>query len=110
MKLQLYPWQEECLQAWFSHQGRGIVNVVTGAGKTVMALSGGAMGGISAGIVTGVQTGDMEQALKAAALAGSEGYKWGAITGVISGGASEAMALKGATTSGLTMNQAATIQ
>ena len=46
---------------------------------TVMALSGGAMGGISAGIVTGVQTGDMEQALKAAALAGSEGYKWGAI-------------------------------
>ena len=77
---------------------------------TVMALSGGAMGGISAGIVTGVQTGDMEQALKAAALAGSEGYKWGAITGVISGGASEAMALKGATTSGLTMNQAATIQ
>ena len=40
MKLQLYPWQEECLQAWFSHQGRGIVNVVTGAGKTVMALSG----------------------------------------------------------------------
>lgn len=59
---------------------------------TVMALSGGAMGGISAGIVTGVQTGDMEQALKAAALAGSEGYKWGAITGVISGGASEAMA------------------
>ena len=40
MKLQLYPRQEECLQAWFSHQGRGIVNVVTGAGKTVMALSG----------------------------------------------------------------------
>lgn len=40
MKLQLYPWQEECLQTWFEHHCRGIVNVVTGAGKTVMALSG----------------------------------------------------------------------
>ncbi len=77
---------------------------------TKMALSGGIMGGVAAGIVTGVQTGDMDEALKAAALAGSEGFKWGAVTGVISGGASEAMALKGATRSGLTMNEAATIQ
>ena len=77
---------------------------------TKMALSGGIMGGVAAGIVTGVQTGDMDEALKSAALAGSEGFKWGAVTGVISGGASEAMALKGATRSGLTMNEAATIQ
>lgn len=77
---------------------------------TKMALSGGIMGGVAAGIVTGVQTGDMDEALKAAALAGSESFKWGAITGVISGGASEAIALKGATRSGLTMNEAATIQ
>ena len=77
---------------------------------TKMALSGGIMGGVAAGIVTGVQTGDMDEALKSAALVGSESFKWGAITGVISGGASEAIALKGATRSGLTMNEAATIQ
>ena len=85
---------------------------------SVAAQSGGkrwpcpaaSLAGVAAGIVTGVQTGDMDEALKSAALVGSEGYKWGAITGVISGGASEAIALKGATRSGLTMNEAATIQ
>ena len=77
---------------------------------TKMALSGGIMGGVAAGIVTGVQTGDMDEALKAAALAGSEGFKWGAISGALAGGASEAIALKGATRIGLTMNEAATIQ
>lgn len=39
MKLKLYPWQEECLDAWSAHGSRGIVNVVTGAGKTVLALA-----------------------------------------------------------------------
>lgn len=78
---------------------------------TIMALSGGAMGGISAGIVTGMQTGDMEQALKAAALAGSEGYKWGAISGAITGGASQAKTLYGAAKqTNFTMNQYAQIQ
>ena len=33
------------------------------------------------------------KALKSAALAGSEGYKWGGISGAISGGTSEAIAL-----------------
>lgn len=74
------------------------------------ALSGGAFGALSAGIVTGIQTKDMDSALKAAALGGSEGFKWGAITGAISGGASEVRFLKGATLNGLTMNQAAIIQ
>ena len=77
---------------------------------TIMALSGGAMGCISAGIVTGMQTGDMDEALKAAALAGSEGYKWGAISGAVSGGIGQTIALKGATMNGLTMNEAAAIQ
>ena len=77
---------------------------------TIMALSGGAMGGLSAGIVTGMQTGDMDAALKAVALAGSEGYKWGAISGAVSGGIGQTIALKGATMNGLTMNEAATIQ
>lgn len=77
---------------------------------TVMALSSGAFGGIAAGVITNIQTGDMDKALKSAALEGSEGIKWGAIFGMLSGGASEAMALKGATLNGLTMNEAAAIQ
>lgn len=39
MRKRLYPWQEDCLQQWFDNGGRGIVNVVTGAGKTVLALA-----------------------------------------------------------------------
>ena len=37
--MELYQWQEECLAAWEEHGGRGIVNVVTGAGKTVFAMA-----------------------------------------------------------------------
>ena len=77
---------------------------------TTFALSSGAIGGAVAGITTGIETGDFGEALKAAALEGSESFKWGAITGAIAGGASEAIALKGATMNGLTMNEAATIQ
>lgn len=50
-------------------------------GATIEAISDGAISGISAGIVTGMQTGDMSEALKAAALAGSEEFKWSAISG-----------------------------
>ncbi len=39
---QLYPWQEECLQSWQAHNFHGIVNVITGAGKTVLALAASA--------------------------------------------------------------------
>ena len=77
---------------------------------TVAALSGGAIGAAAGGIVEYIQTGDVNKALTAAAVKGSEGYKWGAITGAISGGAGEAIALKGATMSGLSMNEAALIQ
>lgn len=35
---QLYDWQEECLKRWFDHHGRGIVQAVTGSGKTLLAL------------------------------------------------------------------------
>lgn len=76
----------------------------------VIGLESGVFSGVAAGIVTGIQTGDFDEALKAAALAGSEGFKQGAITGAITGGVSEYVGLKGATTNGLTMNQAATIQ
>lgn len=76
----------------------------------IAALSSAVIGGTAAGIMTGIETQDFDESLKAAALAGSESYKWGAITGAITGGAGEAAALHGATTSGLTMNEVAQIQ
>lgn len=60
---------------------------------TSFALSSGAISAAAAGIVTGYQTGDFDQALKAAALSGSEGFKWGAITGAVAGGTQKAIAL-----------------
>ncbi len=77
---------------------------------TTMAVSSGIISGVVAGAVEGVKTGDMNSALKASALAGSEGFMFGAITGALVGGAGEAIALKGATANGLTMNQVAAIQ
>ena len=77
---------------------------------TIMALSSGVFSGVSAGVVKGIEIGDLNESMKAAALAGSEGFKWGAISGTIAGGAGEAIALKGATLNGLTMNEAALIQ
>lgn len=77
---------------------------------TAMALSSGGFGGLTVGIVRGIQTGDFEEAMEAAALASSEGFKWGAISGASVGGAKEAFFLKSATKGGLTLNQAAIIQ
>lgn len=39
MKKELYKWQEECLERWFVNRGRGIVQAVTGSGKTLLALT-----------------------------------------------------------------------
>ena len=36
--MRLYDWQKKCLHAWEMNGHRGIVRVVTGAGKTVLAL------------------------------------------------------------------------
>lgn len=77
---------------------------------TVCALSGGAISAVSAAVVTGIQTGDVEESLKAAAVAGSTGFKMGAISGALAGGAKEAKGLYDLTQNGLTMNQAAVIQ
>lgn len=82
---------------------------------TIFALSSGLISGVSAGVVEGLQTHDFEKAVKAAALHGSEGFMWGAITGAVAGGISEAQnvaALKGAdvTANGLKLQEAAKIQ
>ncbi len=52
----------------------------------IMGLSSGLFSGVSAGVIKGIETGNMEEAVKAAALAGSDSFKWGAITGAITGG------------------------
>lgn len=77
---------------------------------TSFAISSAVFGGISAGIVRGIQTGDFDEAMKAAAMEATEGFKWGAISGAVVGGSSEAFLLKSATRNGLTMNEAAIIQ
>lgn len=87
------------------------------------ALSGTAIGGFSSALVKWLETGDMDETLKAGALGASEGYKWGAISGSISGAAKEMWGLYSAShasrvsaavseTPGdyLTMNQVAKIQ
>lgn len=77
---------------------------------TAVALSSGVLSSVAAGIVTGIETKDLDEMLKSAVLTGSESFKWGAITGTLSGGISGANALYGAARNGLTMNQAAIIQ
>jgi len=59
----------------------------------MMALSSGVISGAMSGIVEGVRTNDLESALKKAALSGSEGFKMGAITGAVTGGALKAFEL-----------------
>lgn len=74
------------------------------------AASSAAFGGISAGLVRGIETGDFGESMEAAGLAASKGFKWGAITGAVTGGGKAAFELKSATMNGLSMNQVALIQ
>lgn len=93
--------------------GASAVSVIFAASAktgTAVALSSGVFSAVTSGVVTGIQTQNFDEVLDAALVAGSEGFKWGAMSGVLFGGAKEAIALKGATLNGLTMNQAAAIQ
>ena len=38
-KHELYKWQQDCLETWKQNRCQGIVNVVTGAGKTFLACA-----------------------------------------------------------------------
>ena len=76
-----------------------------------LAISSSIFGGVSAGIVRGIQTGDFNEAIEAAAIGATEGFKWGAISGAIIGGVSQGSALYGAAKqTNFTMNQYAKIQ
>lgn len=37
--IDLYDWQKDCIERWFAGDCRGTVKVVTGAGKTILALA-----------------------------------------------------------------------
>jgi hypothetical protein len=87
-----------------------VIFAASAATGTSFGLYSGGFAAVTAGIARGYQTGDIDEALKAAALKGSEGFKWGAISGAITGGAKEAYGLYTATENGLTMNQVAKIQ
>lgn len=62
-------------------------------GATTLALSSSFIGAISAGTIEAIRTGDLDSVIKAAAVGGSEGFKWGAIIGSIDGGASALSAI-----------------
>lgn len=69
--------------------------IFSSAAKTgaIYAASSGTISAVAAATITGIQTKDFEETMKAAALAGSESFKWGAITGVIAGGAAKSVEL-----------------
>ena len=76
---------------------------------TAVAVSDAVISGVSTGIVKGRETGDFDEAMDAAMLSASEGFKWGAITGCATGGAVETFTLiKGAKY--LSLNEVALIQ
>jgi hypothetical protein len=74
------------------------------------AGSSAVLGGISAGIVRAIQTGDFKEALEAAGESAANGFKWGAISGAITGAAMETLTLKIATQNKLPWGDAAKIQ
>lgn len=75
-----------------------------------MALSSGVIGGAATAITCGIEGKSLDDTLKETTLSASEEFMWGAIGGTVTGGAGKAIALKGATLNGLTMNEAAQIQ
>lgn len=59
--------------------------VSSAKGAAIGAASIGILVGVVGGIRTGIETGDMDAALETVVLSGSEGFKWGAIVGAVTG-------------------------
>ena len=77
---------------------------------TILALESAGISAAMTAIVKGVETKNLEETLKQTALSASEGFKFGAITGTVSGGLGELITLGEAAQGGLTLNEAAMIQ
>ena len=94
--------------------GAPAVSMIFAASATTaktFAISSAVFGGISAGVVRGIETGDFNEARESAAMGATEGFKWGAISGAIVGGATQGYSLYGAAKqTNFTMNQYAQIQ
>ncbi len=88
----------------------GMIFAASASTGTAFAFESGAISFAAAAIAKGYETESFEQAMKAGVEASGKGFKWGAIIGATTGGVKEAVALKGATLNGLTMNEAAKIQ
>ena len=76
--------------------GAPAVSVVFAASAktaTAFALSSSVISGLVSGTVKGMQTGNFDEAMKAAALSASESFKWGAISGAVTGGVVKTIAL-----------------
>lgn len=76
---------------------------------SIFALSSGAISTGCAGIMKYMETGDLDESLKEGALAGSESFKWGAISGALIGGGTELVTLEVAAKGGLSFNEVAII-
>lgn len=76
---------------------------------TIFALSSGIISTACTGVTKYMETGDLNESLKEGVLAGSEDFKWGAITGSITGGGLEYLTLRTAAKGGLTLDEVATI-
>ena len=76
--------------------GAPAVSMIFAASATTassFAVSSAVFGGVSAGVVRGIETGDFHEAMEAAAVGATEGFKWGVISGAIVGGGGEAFQL-----------------
>ncbi len=78
---------------------------VSAKSAAVFASSDALLSAVVTAVVTGIQTGDLEQALKEAGLASSEGFLWGAIGGALVGGLAALAFLRSLAKGGLTLNK-----
>lgn len=57
---------------------------------TKMAIGGTVFSAATTAVIRGIETGDMSETVRSSKLAASEGFKWGAIFGAVTGGYTEA--------------------
>ena len=86
-----------------------MVFVAAAKGSAEFALVSAGIGGVLTYATEMITTGDNKEALKKSVAKAAEEYKVGAIVGLVTGVASEAIMLKTATKAGLTMDEAALI-
>ncbi len=89
----------------------GMIFTASASNGTAFALKSGAISFAAAAIIKGYETESFDQAIRAGVAAAGEGFKWGAITGIVVGGASKWKSLYGAAKqTNFTINQYARIQ